>query len=37
MSTDFVFDGKKQGYYTEDDTPNPLNHYAKTKYTLNLL
>ncbi|KKM63125.1 hypothetical protein LCGC14_1514600, partial [marine sediment metagenome] len=32
VSTDFVFDGKKEGYYTEKDTPNPLNHYAKTKF-----
>ena len=32
MSTDFVFDGKKQGNYTENDTPNPLSHYAKTKF-----
>ncbi|HOK08884.1 MAG TPA: NAD(P)-dependent oxidoreductase [Candidatus Hydrogenedens sp.] len=29
-STDTVFDGKK-GMYTENDTPSPLNHYAKTK------
>ncbi len=36
MSTDFVFDGKKQGYYTEDDIPNPLNHYATTKNTAEL-
>ena len=32
MSTDFVFDGKKQGNYTENDTPNPLSYYAKTKF-----
>ena len=32
MSTDFVFDGKKQGNYSENDLPNPLSHYAKTKY-----
>jgi len=36
MSTDFVFDGKKQGYYTEDDIPNPLSHYATTKYNAEL-
>lgn len=30
MSTDFVFDGKKK-VYTEDDVPNPLSQYAKTK------
>ena len=33
LSTDFIFDGgKDKGYYTEKDTPNPLSHYAKTKY-----
>lgn len=34
VSTDFVFDGEKpQGeYYTEEDQPNPINWYAKTKY-----
>jgi len=30
-STDYVFDGKKQKPYTEDDHPNPLNVYANTK------
>jgi dTDP-4-dehydrorhamnose reductase len=30
-STDYVFDGKKQKPYTEDDSPNPLNVYANTK------
>ena len=30
ISTDYVFDGKK-GFYREDDIPNPLSHYAKTK------
>ena len=30
-STDYVFDGKKQEPYTEDDCPNPLNVYANTK------
>jgi len=27
-----VFDGKKDGYYTEEDTPNPTNVYAISKY-----
>lgn len=31
FSTDYVFDGKKQRPYTEDDSPNPLNVYATTK------
>lgn len=33
-STDYIFDGKKDinNSYTEDDTPNPLNVYGKTKY-----
>jgi dTDP-4-dehydrorhamnose reductase len=31
ISTEFVFDGKKE-FYTEKDTPNPVNWYAKTKY-----
>ena len=30
-STDYVFDGKKQKPYTEDNLPNPLNVYANTK------
>lgn len=33
ISTDFIFDGiSKEGNYNEEDTPNPLNHYGKTKY-----
>ncbi|HIH16482.1 MAG TPA: dTDP-4-dehydrorhamnose reductase [Candidatus Diapherotrites archaeon] len=31
ISTDFVFDGKKRGAYTEADVPRPLNYYAQTK------
>jgi dTDP-4-dehydrorhamnose reductase len=30
LSTDMVFDGKK-GYYKEEDSPNPKNHYGQTK------
>ena len=30
ISTDYVFDGKKN-FYTEQDVPNPLHFYAKTK------
>jgi dTDP-4-dehydrorhamnose reductase len=30
-STDFVFDGKKGQSYTEDDNPNPLNVYGRSK------
>jgi len=31
ISTDAVFDGTKEGGYTEDDAPNPLSVYAQTK------
>lgn len=30
-STDYVFDGRKDGAYTEDDAPNPLNAYGRSK------
>ncbi len=30
VSTDYVFDGKK-GLYSEEDLPNPINHYGYTK------
>ncbi|GAL62291.1 dTDP-4-dehydrorhamnose reductase [Algibacter lectus] len=31
ISTDYVFDGEKEGGYTVDDTPNPINEYGKSK------
>jgi len=31
-STDYVFDGKKEGLYIENDRPNPINKYGLTKY-----
>ena len=31
-STDYVFDGRKEGPYTEEDRPAPLNVYGKTKF-----
>ena len=31
FSTDAVFDGNKDGKYIENDIPNPMNHYGKTK------
>jgi len=31
ISTDAVFPGKVNSKYTEDDMPNPINHYGKTK------
>lgn len=31
-STDFVFDGEKKAPYTEEDLPNPLSVYGKSKY-----
>ena len=32
MSTDYVFDGEKDGYYVEDDPVNPKSYYGETKY-----
>ena len=31
FSTDYVFDGRKAGAYTEDDTPSPLGVYGASK------
>lgn len=30
-STDYVFDGRKSGAYVENDAPNPINAYGRTK------
>ena len=32
ISTDYVFNGEKEGYYTENDNTNPINYYGYTKY-----
>lgn len=31
ISTDYVFDGTKEGFYTQEDEPNPLGVYARAK------
>ena len=31
LSTDYVFDGGKNGEYTEEDIPNPMNTYGESK------
>jgi len=31
ISTDYIFDGEKDGFYTEDDIPAPQSVYAKSK------
>ena len=31
VSTDYIFDGEKQGQYAEDDNPNPLSVYGQSK------
>jgi dTDP-4-dehydrorhamnose reductase len=37
ISTDYVFDGTKRGFYTQRDTPQPKGVYAMTKYYGELL
>ena len=37
ISTDYVFDGSKSGFYTQRDTPGPRGVYAMTKYYGELL
>ncbi len=32
VSTDYVFDGQKDGEYSEEDSPGPVGVYAKSKY-----
>lgn len=32
FSTDYVFDGQKNALYTEEDIPNPINVYGKSKF-----
>lgn len=31
ISTDYVFDGEKEGFYTQRDEPNPLSKYGHSK------
>jgi dTDP-4-dehydrorhamnose reductase len=31
ISTDYVFDGNKEGFYTQEDEPNPLSVYGRAK------
>ena len=31
ISTDYVFDGRKEGFYTQQDEPNPISIYGRSK------
>lgn len=31
ISTDYVFDGRKEGFYTQRDDPNPISVYGRSK------
>jgi dTDP-4-dehydrorhamnose reductase len=31
ISTDYVFDGRKDGFYTQEDQPNPISVYGRSK------
>jgi len=31
FSTDYIFDGKKEDFYVEEDLPNPINRYGESK------
>jgi dTDP-4-dehydrorhamnose reductase len=31
ISTDYVFDGRKEGFYTQEDDPNPISIYGRSK------
>lgn len=37
VSTDYVFDGAKKGFYTQTDTPNPQSEYGKAKFAGEIL
>lgn len=31
ISTDYIFDGRKDGFYTQEDEPNPISFYGRSK------